>query len=417
MKPILSLAVAALLISQVSNAAAQPQQDTTPALSPVEGTWLSNWGPVTFVPQLQADGIHIRGFEQQWPSQKGTITDGRYDPEQHKLTFSYFQEWNSRSGNATLTLSPDGKTMTGTWQIGKSGGPYTMQFLLRGDPPKASEARPHNMPLSNKPRLEVLPVLFIARDANWITESDIDLYSYLIFKHLELAQRYYKNQLGTDTFKIADEPVFVYRAQYDDAHYLAGHTNEHGPGSAQMFGREILLARHEDRYTTNKIYLVIYVRAKPRDENGGVFFGGGRTFNGAANTGGGSAELELELDRMLNISSGFQQAVNHELGHTFGLQHPDAYGYPLRDNQSIMSYDEKIGTTGFDMAKGRFNPEDFYTLGLNKRAFPDFRYEPAVHNPRGKPIKVVSFGCMTDYMGQRRGFKRDSCMEWPCPCH
>jgi hypothetical protein len=92
MKPILSLAVAALLISQVSNAAAQPQQDTTPALSPVEGTWLSNWGPVTFVPQLQADGIHIRGFEQQWPSQKGTITDGHYDPEQRKLTFSYFQE-------------------------------------------------------------------------------------------------------------------------------------------------------------------------------------------------------------------------------------------------------------------------------------------------------------------------------------
>ena len=127
---------------------------------------------------------------------------------------------------------------------------------------------------------------------------------------------------------------------------------------------------------------MIYVRAKPRDENGGVFFGGGRTFNGAANTGGGSAELEL--DRMLNISSGFQQAVNHELGHTFGLQHPDAYGYPLRDNQSIMSYDEKIGTTGFDMAKGHFNPEDFYALGLNKRAFPDL---PAMTPPctiRGK---------------------------------
>ena len=196
------------------------------ALSPVEGTWLSNWGPVTFVPQLQADGIHIRGFLQQWPSQKGTITDGHYDAAERKLTYTSFQEWNSALVNATLTLSPDGKTLTGTWQSGKRGGPTTMQFLFRGDPPKASEARPHNMPLSNKPRLEVLPVLFIARDANWITESDIDLYSYLIFKHLELAQRYYKNQLGTDTFKIADEPVFVYRAQYDDAHYLAGHTNE-----------------------------------------------------------------------------------------------------------------------------------------------------------------------------------------------
>jgi len=416
MRPILPPVAAALLIFQVSNVAAQPQQDATPALSPVEGTWLSTWGPVTFVPQVQADGIHIRGFLQQWPSQKGTITDGHYDAAERKLTYSSFQEWNSALVNATLTLSPDGKTLTGTWQSGKRGGPTTMQFVFRGDPPKASEARPHNMPLSNKPRLEVLPVLFIARDANWITESDINLYSYLIFKHLEMSQRYYKNQLGTDTFKIADEPVFVYRAQYDDAHYLAGHSNDETvPGSAQMFGREILLARHEDRYTTNKIYLVIYVRAKPREENGGVFFGGGRTFNGAPNTGGGLAELEL--DRMLNISSGFQQAVNHELGHCFGLQHPDAYGYPLRDNPSIMSYDEKIGTTGFDMAKGHFNPEDFYALGLNKRAFPDFRYDPAVHNPRGKPIKVVSFGCMTDYMGQRRGFKRNSCMECPCPCH
>jgi len=415
MKAFLPLVVAALFVAQASNASAQPQPSTTPALSPVEGTWLSNWGPVTFVPQAQADGTHIRGFLQQWPSQKGTITDGHYDAAQRKLSFNYFQEWNSRSGNATLTLSPDGKTLTGTWQIGKAGGPYTMQFLFRGDPPKASEARPHNMPLSNKPRLEVLPVLFIARDANWITESDIDLYSYLIFKHLELAQKYYKNQLITDTFKIADEPVFVYRGQYDDGHYLAGHTDETLPGTSQMFAREFLAARHEDRYSTNKIYLVVYVRAKPRDENGGVFFGGGRTFNGAPNTGGGSAELEL--DRMLNITSGFQQAVNHELGHTFGLQHPDAYGYPLRDNQSIMSYDEKIGTTGFDMAKGHFNPEDFYTLAQNKQAFPDFRYQPALHNPTGKRIEFVVFGCMTDYIGQRRGFKRNSCMQWPCPCH
>jgi len=72
MRPILPPVAAALLIFQVSNVAAQPQQDATPALSPVEGTWLSTWGPVTFVPQVQADGIHIRGFLQQWPSQKGT---------------------------------------------------------------------------------------------------------------------------------------------------------------------------------------------------------------------------------------------------------------------------------------------------------------------------------------------------------
>ena len=408
-----SLAVDVRLFDAPAAAAAPAAEPgTSPVSLPVEGTWLSNWGPVTFVPQVQADGTHIRGFLQQWPGQKGTITDGHYDAAQRKLSFSFFQEWNSLSGNATLALSPDGKTLTGTWQTGKGHGPDTMQFLFRGDPPKAADARPHNMTISNKPRLEVLPVLFIARDADWITPYDIDLYSYLIFKHLELAQRYYKDQLETDTFKIADEPVFVYRAQYNDDHYLAGHTDETLPGTSQMFAREILAARHEDRYSTNKIYLVVYVRAKPRED---VFFGGGRTFNGAPNTGGGIAELEL--DRMLNITSGFQMAVNHELGHTFGLQHPDAYGYDQYNNQSIMSYDPKIGTTGFDMAKGRFNPEDFYTLSLNKRAFPDFRYQPVLHNPQGRHIEVVSFGCMTDYIGQRRGFKPNSCMQWPCPCH
>ena len=55
---------------------------------------------------------------------------------------------------------------------------------------------------------------------------------------------------------------------------------------------EILRARHQDRYSSNNIFVTIYVHAKPRASGMGVF-AGGRTFNGAPNTGGGSLELEL----------------------------------------------------------------------------------------------------------------------------
>lgn len=404
----LLLGLVILIASSLAGRATDPR-------FPVEGTWLSNWGPLTFSPPAPGAEVQVRGVLQQWPGQRGRITSGQYDAATRKLTFSALQDWNGKRLDASLTLSPDGQSMAGTWRSTAGGqGPYTMQLLYRGRPTSAATARPRGLPMAAKPRIEVLPVLFLARDANWVTEADIDLYAHLLIRHLELAQRYYKAQLLTDTFRIADEPVFVYRGQLDDARYLAALKPEHrGPGEAQIIARELLQARGEDRYTTSTVFLTVYVRARPREEGGG-FHGGGRTFNGAPNTGGGSVELELEW--MLNLSSGFQQAVNHELGHAFGLLHPDVYGYDLKDNASIMSYDPKIGTTGFEMARGRFNPEDFYALAANRRVFPDFRYDPALHNPGRKSFRIKVLPCMTDYVSQRRGFKPMSCMEWPCPC-
>jgi hypothetical protein len=87
---------------------------------------------------------------QQDAGQKGTIENGSSDPKARQLIFSYLQPSNNEKGTATLTLSEDGKTMAGRWKQSKGSGPYTMQLLFRGEPPKAGAAGPHGLTLSNK---------------------------------------------------------------------------------------------------------------------------------------------------------------------------------------------------------------------------------------------------------------------------
>jgi hypothetical protein len=258
-----------------------------------------------------------------------------------------------------------------------------MRLAFRGDPPNAAEARPHGMAVSNKPCIEV-PVLFIPSNATWVTPRDIDLYSYLIFAHLELAQKHYKSALGTDTFKISREPLLVHHAKHDDAYYLEHHDADPPTG------------------------------AKPR-VGGMAMFAGGGTFNGAPNTGGGALELEPS-SLLCDDALGFQAALVHELGHTLRMVHPDAYGCSISVNESNMSYNPHISSLGLSpLMFGRFNPEEFFTMAQNKRVFPDFQYVPAVHNPNGKKFRPVYFGCVNDDIGQRRGSHGKVCRDIRAP--
>ena len=416
----IALILLALLFLNAAEARAQSKQSPDITRQPYEGTWLTNGGPLTLVAETSPNGTRIHGSLQFGPAQKGTITDGQYDPGKRQITYNYDQHWTGQKVTVTLSVSPDSQMMTGAWRQQNVGtGQMVAKLLFRGNPPKASEARPHGMAFSNQPRLEVLPVLFIPRDANWITQRDIDLYSFLIFSHLELAQKHYKSLLKTDTFKISGEPLFVFRSKNDDAYYLEQLAN-HIPGRYSSTA-EILRARNQDRYSSNNILVIIYVRAKPR-LHGKPVLGGGRPFNGAPNTGGGSLELELS-SLLYDEFYSFQAALNHEIGHTFGLQHPDVYGYDQKINESNMSYNPIIFSRGLNPVSGgkyyggKFNPEEFFTLAQNKRAFPEFRYVPTEHNPDGRIIKPIYFPCLPDEIGQRRGFQGKTCTRWPCPCN
>ena len=84
---------------------------------------------------------------------------------------------------------------------------------------------------------------------------------------------------------------------------------------------------------------------------------GGRPLNGGFNTGGGIIILSsFTLDRSPYI----QSTLQHELGHAFGLPHVDVYGYDMKTNASIMSYDPRHHTKGFTESRkpGKLIPED-----------------------------------------------------------
>jgi len=87
----------------------------------IAGVWKSDWGPVTI-----NGSTSITGSWKQGPDKIGVIKSGHYDPATGKLTFKYFQHWNNQNGNVEMTLSSDGKTMSGAWTQESGSGGWTM---------------------------------------------------------------------------------------------------------------------------------------------------------------------------------------------------------------------------------------------------------------------------------------------------
>ena len=140
----------------------------------------------------------------------------------------------------------------------------------------------------------------------------------------------------------------------------------------------------------------------PREDFPG---GGGRPLNGGLNTGGRHRDpLVLRTRPRTN----FQSTLQHELGHAFGLPHVDVYGYDMTTNPSIMSYNPNHHTRGLEPGKslGTLIPEDVRAIALNKRAFPQLRYDPSRDLPGQYRIasNIVTLGPM-QIPGQPDGVK------------
>jgi hypothetical protein len=231
-------------------------------------------------------------------------------------------------------------------------------------------------------RLEVLPIIFVPSDNKDIPEKDFPDYMLQIYRQLVLAQRHWLNVLQTDTFAISPFGE-VYHAKHPHTYYAE---------ASSSFNRqliEVFELKKDNRIDSTFSYLIVYVRPKASAKIG-PWMGGARTFNGKPNTGGGGIQMEFTAP-LFDESGRFQSTLVHELGHTFGLSHPDCRGYSLTENPSMMSYNPKHWSHG--LVEGPeyagLNPEEFFVIGQNKLAFPNFRYVEAIHNPTHKRLANI----------------------------
>ncbi|MDD2716485.1 MAG: hypothetical protein PHW04_11405 [Candidatus Wallbacteria bacterium] len=220
--------------------------------------------------------------------------------------------------------------------------------------------------------VKVLPVFFIPKGEPAPTNDQAER----LMKHLVWSQTRYRELLrNQDSFAIAEDGLRIYQSARPLAFY-----REQPEGSAPQVVSELLAELKCTRY--NCPYILLAVMMNPND-----YFpvGGGRPLNGGLNTGGGIVILSsFALDGPPN----FQSTLQHELGHSFGLPHVDAYGYDMASNDSLMSYNLRHHTNHFtaSQTQGILIAEDLRALALNKRVFSKFRFDPGTDVPPGYSI-------------------------------
>lgn len=243
-----------------------------------------------------------------------------------------------------------------------------------------------------KERIRVKPVFLMVEDSSSETVKKDKV---ALLRHLEIAQQHYKQLLKSDTFVLADTAVvksdkpgefFFSEKQFDSAHKITS----------------LLFATlGYDRWDCPFVFVVVVNR---QFKGGSNYFGGGRTFNGPPNSGGGIVLLEMDSLRK-DFPYPFQSTLVHELGHAFGLVHVDVLGYDLQNNHSIMSYNQKHRSKGFKQSStpGGLNPEEYLMLSFNKRVFPGFRFE-RVQSKKQSLKKLVFLGPMNETIGPFKHF-------------
>jgi len=233
-------------------------------------------------------------------------------------------------------------------------------------------------------RVKVLPIFVVPQGEKPPTAEQM----VLLMRHVQWAQkRFFEMLRRRDTFEIADVRPHVYRGQHDLAFY-----RQQREQCAPQWTSELLRHYGFNRFTCPWILLAIVMN--PHD---GFPVGGGRPLDGGINTGGGI--VIVSAHGLFRKDSRFQSTLQHELGHAFGLPHVEVYGYNMKSNPSIMSYNPEHHAKGFQPAENQaiLIPEDIRALALNKRAFRKLKFNPAKDIPQGYSIRprIVCLGPMT----------------------
>ena len=231
-------------------------------------------------------------------------------------------------------------------------------------------------------RVKVMPVIFVPSG-----ETDLGKNEQALFlKHLEWTRKRYGELLDGDTFELAPETVTVVRGARPLAYYRGRPEN----GAPDVV---VELLKHFKASRFDNPYVFCTLIANPRD---GYPVGGGRPINGGLNSGGG---FMFMASSQLSRNKHFQTTLQHELGHAFGLPHPDVYGYDLKTSPSIMSYSPANYTDGFKPSRtpGILLPEDLRALAMNDRVFAKTTFDAKRDAPKGTKLspKIVPLGPMT----------------------
>jgi hypothetical protein len=221
-------------------------------------------------------------------------------------------------------------------------------------------------------QIVVKGVFFVPKDGPEPTAEDIKNLN----KHIQWSRSQYLAMLnGRDTFEIS-------RTETCHSSHTLDYYRKKPEDGAPWLLDELFEHFSYDRNTCPYIYVIIVANQKDDFPTGG-----GRNFNGGLNLGGGMVIMSLYA---LRNSPNFQSTLRHELGHSFGLVHVEAYGYDMNSNDSIMSYNEKHHTNFFKDSNnpGILIPEDLCALAGNKRVFRKLKFYISKDVPEGYEIKM-----------------------------
>lgn len=236
--------------------------------------------------------------------------------------------------------------------------------------------------VSEKEHVTVKPVFLVPKGEQPPTTSQ----EKRLLRHLEWAQRRYRELLANESTFEAETDVEVFHSEHPLDYY-----RKQTEMAAPQIASELLKWQKVNRFSCRNILLVVLMNAKDQYP-----VGGGRPFNGGINTGGG---IVIISSHALDRSANFQSTLQHELGHAFGLPHVDVYGYDMKRNASIMSYNPQHHTRNFKASNspGTLIPEDLRVLAINDRVFKDFEFETAEDVPAEYKLspRLVPLGPMS----------------------